>query len=140
MRPVRFAPCAAGARPRISNCAWPSPNPGTGLPQYSQSRYARRFLRATFSRYFTRRGHLRHATISSLRTRSEEDVSGIALVGAALHKAIQFGVGNCSGKHRLTGAGLEHVFSNPAHEAHSGAHDAGAGAYAGHANFFEFAD
>ena len=30
-RPVRFAPCAAGARPMISRRARGSPNPGTGL-------------------------------------------------------------------------------------------------------------
>ena len=33
MRPVRFAPCAAGARPTMSTRADASPNPGTGRPQ-----------------------------------------------------------------------------------------------------------
>ena len=32
-RPVRLAPCAAGARPTSSSRARGSPNPGTGLPQ-----------------------------------------------------------------------------------------------------------
>jgi hypothetical protein len=32
-RPVRFAPCAAGARPTRSSRARGSPKPGTGLPQ-----------------------------------------------------------------------------------------------------------
>ena len=32
-RPVRFAPCAAGARPRISTRAAGSPKPGIGRPQ-----------------------------------------------------------------------------------------------------------
>src|SRR5256885_15516827 len=41
-----------------------SPNPGTGRPQYSQSRNAARFVRATRSRCRTRRGHRRHATTS----------------------------------------------------------------------------
>src|SRR5438132_963016 len=55
MRPVRFAPCAAGASPTISTRALGSPNAGTGRPQYSQSRYAARFSRATRSRYSTSR-------------------------------------------------------------------------------------
>src|SRR6266568_2157078 len=83
MRPVRFAPCAAGASPRISNCAFESPKPGTGLPQYSHSRYARRFSRATLSRNFTRRGHLRQETISSFKTRSWAEVSSMGLLGLA---------------------------------------------------------
>ena len=37
-RPVRFPPCAAGARPTTSNRAAGSPNPGTGRPQYSSCR------------------------------------------------------------------------------------------------------
>src|SRR5208283_2968098 len=44
-------------------------NPGTPRPQYSHSRYARLFSPATFSRYFTSRGHLRHAQTSSATTR-----------------------------------------------------------------------
>lgn len=34
IRPVRFAPFAAGARPTIKNSASGSPNGGTGFPQY----------------------------------------------------------------------------------------------------------
>ena len=34
-RPVRFAPCAAGASPRISMRAFGSPKPGTGRAQYT---------------------------------------------------------------------------------------------------------
>src|SRR5258708_33271323 len=64
IRPVRFEPCAPGANPRINSSAWGSPKAGTGLPQYSQSRNARRFSRATFSRYATSRGHFRHSIIS----------------------------------------------------------------------------
>jgi len=60
MRPVRFEPCAPGASPTTNRRAWWSPNPGTGLPQYSQSRYALRRFRATSSRQATSRGHLRH--------------------------------------------------------------------------------
>ena len=37
-RPVRFEPCAPGARPIIRTRAAGSPNPGTGFPQYSWSR------------------------------------------------------------------------------------------------------
>src|SRR5256885_1847548 len=51
-----------------------SPNPGTGRPQYSQSRNAARFVRATRSRYRTRRGHRRHATTSeATRSKLSED-------------------------------------------------------------------
>src|SRR2546428_8365082 len=51
-----------------------SPNPGTGRPQYSQSRNAARFVRATRSRYRTRRGHRRHATTSATtRSRLSDD-------------------------------------------------------------------
>jgi hypothetical protein len=46
-RPVRLAPCAAGASPTISRRASASPNPGTGRAQYVSSRYARRFSRPT---------------------------------------------------------------------------------------------
>jgi len=34
IRPVRFAPCAPGARPTINTRAAGSPNGGTGFPQY----------------------------------------------------------------------------------------------------------
>ena len=44
-RPVRFEPCAPGARPTARMRARWSPKPGTGLPQYSESMYARRRVR-----------------------------------------------------------------------------------------------
>ena len=44
IRPVRLAPCAAGASPTISTRARGSPNPGTGRPQYSSSRNEARFV------------------------------------------------------------------------------------------------
>ena len=46
-RPVRLAPCAAGARPRIRTRAAGSPKPGIGRPQYSSPANAARFSRAT---------------------------------------------------------------------------------------------
>src|SRR5713101_1173322 len=121
IRPVRFAPCAAGASPRMSNCACESPKPGIGLPQYSHSRYARRFSRATFSRYFTSRGHFRHATISSFSTQSRERVSGIGLVCAEIHHAIQLGVGCSSEEHRLKGPLFQHLLCDALYGAHGGA-------------------
>src|SRR5262249_48952631 len=70
-RPVRFDPCAPGASARTMTCALGSPKPGTGFPQYSHSRYARRFSRAIFSRYSTSRGQRVQATTSSFRTVSQ---------------------------------------------------------------------
>jgi hypothetical protein len=70
MRPVRFDPCAPGARPATRTRASGSPNPGTGLPQYSSERKARRFSHATRSRHSTRRGHRRQRTIRTSRSRS----------------------------------------------------------------------
>jgi hypothetical protein len=64
IRPVRFPPWAAGARPTTSMRAFGSPKPGSGFPQYAESRKAARFSRATLSRYATSRGHLRQPTIS----------------------------------------------------------------------------
>jgi len=57
--PVRFEPCAPGARPTAKSRPFISPKAGTGFPQYSQSRYARFFVLATLSRYSTSRGHFR---------------------------------------------------------------------------------
>ena len=45
-RPVRFAPCAAGARPEHEHARRGSPKPGTGLPQYWSSRCAAFLSRA----------------------------------------------------------------------------------------------
>ena len=46
-RPVRLAPCAAGASPSTSSRASGSPNPGTGRAQYVSSRCAAFFTCAT---------------------------------------------------------------------------------------------
>ncbi len=73
-RPVRLAPWAAGASPATSTRAAGSPNPGAGRPQYSSSRYAARFSRATVSRHSTRRGHARHPTISAVSASSADGV------------------------------------------------------------------
>ena len=78
IRPVRLAPCAAGARPTINRRACGSPKPGTGRPQYFSSLYAARFSRAIFSRHSTSLGHLRHrvtSASSSARTISFEVLS-----------------------------------------------------------------
>src|SRR5207247_354145 len=75
VRPVRLPPWAAGASPTTSTRARGSPKPGTGRPQYVQSRNAARFVRATASRYRTSRGHLRHAMISEVsRSRPSEPI------------------------------------------------------------------
>src|SRR5579871_1814513 len=99
MRPVRLAPCAAGARPSSAIVAAGSPNPGRGRPQYSSAANAARRSRATRSRHSTRRGQRRHATTSSARLASElsRRLSGVvrpALIPVALVLAI--GVAGCS--------------------------------------------
>lgn len=69
--------------------AFRSPNPGTGRPQYSQSRKAARFAPATPSRYRTSRGHLRHPTISDVtRSRGSDDtaVSGCRPVAKGVRR------------------------------------------------------
>ena len=63
IRPVRLAPCAAGARPTISNRGRSDPQPGTGRPQYGWSANARRLTTATSSRQVTSRGQARHTLI-----------------------------------------------------------------------------
>ena len=63
-RPVRFAPWAAGASPRISTRALGSPNPGTGLAQKVSARNAARFTRAISPQYERSRAHLLHVTMS----------------------------------------------------------------------------
>jgi hypothetical protein len=50
--------------------AYVSPNPGTGLPQYSHPAYARRFARATSAQYARSRGHRWHLTTRSFKTAS----------------------------------------------------------------------
>ncbi len=64
-RPVRFPPCAAGARPTIVSRARGSPHPGTGRAQYVHSRNARRFTRPTSSRQRTSRGQATHLGMHS---------------------------------------------------------------------------
>ncbi len=54
-RPVRFAPCAAGARPMRTMRAAGSPNPGTGRAQYVSSRNAARFSRPMRLQYWRSR-------------------------------------------------------------------------------------
>src|SRR5437588_4206466 len=86
-RPVRLEPCAPGARPSTTTRALGSPKPGTGLPQYSQSWYARRFSRATCSRYATRRGQRVQDTISSFKILSQWAVIDSLAVTINLHGA-----------------------------------------------------
>src|SRR3984885_5800596 len=71
-RPVRFEPCAPGASPMTSTRARGSPKPATGLPQYSQLRYARRFTRATSWRYATSLGQRVQASTSRFRIVSQD--------------------------------------------------------------------
>src|SRR6185369_473432 len=67
-RPVRFDPCAPGAKPSTITLAFGSPNPGTGLAQYSHSMYARRFSFPIRARYSTSRSQRPQATTSSFNT------------------------------------------------------------------------
>ena len=75
MRPVRLAPCAAGASPSTSRRAAGSPNPGSGRPQYSCSANAARRSRATCSRQATRRGQRRQSPISSASAAKSRSVT-----------------------------------------------------------------
>src|SRR5262249_27893148 len=63
IRPVRFAPCAAGARPTTQIRASTGPNPGTGRPQDVWSANAARPGPATSSRHSTSRGQARQDAI-----------------------------------------------------------------------------
>ena len=65
IRPVRLAPCAAGASPTINNRGRSDPQPGTGRPQYGWSAKARRLTTATSSRQLTSRGQARHTLIAA---------------------------------------------------------------------------
>src|ERR1700724_694840 len=65
IRPVRLAPCAAGASPTISTPGRSDPKPGTGRPQYGWSAKARRLATATSSRQVTRRGQARQTLIAA---------------------------------------------------------------------------
>ena len=69
-RPVRLAPCAAGASPTTTMRAAGSPKPGTGRPQYALVPERRPLLLpATCSRHATSRGHGRQATTSRVQLR-----------------------------------------------------------------------
>src|SRR5215469_15502680 len=65
MRPVRLAPCAAGASPTIKTRAAGSPKEGTGLPQYVQSRKARRRAAAIREQCSRKRGHSSQRAIAA---------------------------------------------------------------------------
>jgi len=65
-RPVRFAPCAPGAKPSTTMRARSSPKPEIGLPQYSSFRYAARFSTATARHHLTNRGHCWHWVTSAV--------------------------------------------------------------------------
>ena len=80
-RPVRFAPWAAGASPRISIRAFGSPNPGTGRAQYTSLLNAAFFTRPTSEQYARRRGHASQLMMAS-RTADRE--VGTALRDGAL--------------------------------------------------------
>src|ERR1035441_7450782 len=77
MRPVRLEPWAPGARPRMRTAAAGSPKEGTGRPQYSQSRQARRFTWAIRAVYSIRRGQRRQVIISFCRIGSKRGIWGI---------------------------------------------------------------
>src|SRR2546423_309733 len=85
MRPVRFAPCAAGARPTTSKRAAGSPNPGTGFPQYVQSRNSRFFSRATRRQWRRSRGQRPQATIARLTAARLVNPEGEAVANAPAH-------------------------------------------------------
>ena len=72
LRPVRLAPCAAGASPMTTIDGRSTPKPGTGRPQYCWSANARRFVRATSSRQATNRGHARHTETRALSSDSAD--------------------------------------------------------------------
>src|SRR5665213_1864788 len=99
MRPVRLAPCAAGARPTMAIRARGSPKPATGRPQYSSDANAARFSRATSSRHSTSRGQRRHAptsaaSVASALSRRLCVVRRGALILSGLCLAV--GAGGCS--------------------------------------------
>ena len=109
-RPVRFDPCAPGASPTNSTRARGSPNDGTGLPQYSHSRYARRFFSATVAQCSRSRAHRiasDHALVQHFQRRRPCnrlcDRSHNVIVEAAIPRP-----------RRRMGA-LQKAFTNPVH-------------------------
>ena len=77
-RPVRFAPCAAGANPSTTIAALGSPKPEIGRPQYGSLRYAARFSIATSSRHDTNRGHSRHSQTAAANCVKESEVPNVS--------------------------------------------------------------
>lgn len=84
MRPVLLAPCAPGASPTTSSRAAGSPNDGTGFPQYSWSRYARRLTLATSRQCATSRGQRVQPAISSFSVAKPDDEGAAAFVAFEL--------------------------------------------------------
>ncbi|SPD88676.1 protein of unknown function [Micropruina glycogenica] len=75
-RPVRLAPCAAGASPTISTRGCSSPNEGAARPQYGWSANDARRSVATCSRHATSRGQARQTETRASRVgRSGDDVA-----------------------------------------------------------------
>ena len=74
LRPVRLAPCAAGARPTSTMRAAGSPNPGTGFAQYVSSLNAARFSRPMRVQYSRSRAQLLQAMMSERTSESEGNV------------------------------------------------------------------
>src|SRR6266704_6726275 len=83
MRPVRLAPCAAGASPTSRSRAAGSPNPGTGRAQYVQARKRATLSRPTRSRCSTRRGQSRQRVRRRSSRRSAEEAVRVAMAAAA---------------------------------------------------------
>jgi hypothetical protein len=84
IRPVRFAPLAAGANPTMSRRGYRSPHPGIGLPRYGWSANERRFSRATSSRHFTSRGHARHTEMRAPSSPSDKFGAASVFTSAAV--------------------------------------------------------
>src|SRR3954468_6141051 len=81
-RPVRLAPCAAGARPSTRTRASGSPNPGTGRPQYVSFRCAAFFSCATRAQYVRSRAQRSHLTMSpAIAARRSEGIRRRGLTG-----------------------------------------------------------
>ncbi len=88
-RPVRLAPCAAGASPTITTRASGSPNPSTGRVQYSSPAKRRGGFAAASSRHATSRGQRLHPCTSSA-TRSSESLTADP-PGAAPRRFVRMG-------------------------------------------------
>ena len=96
-RPVRFAPCAAGARPTMSSRARGSPNPGTGLrPVRVVAERAPLFACRSAAQYVRSRGQRSQDTIRwrAIRVSSSRRVHRcqLAASSASLGQSRQFGL------------------------------------------------